>query len=116
MPVTVDDLRTVALVLPRATEGWTRDVLKLRVGRLVFAALSADERHLGFAFPRDERDALIAAEPAKFLLPRPSEMRYQWVVGRMEALDLDELRELITDGWTMCVPKSVAAAWFADQA
>jgi hypothetical protein len=28
---------------------------------------------------------------------------------RLDAIDLDELRELVIDGWRMCVPKSVAA-------
>ncbi len=113
MPVTVEDVRTIALELPRAYEAWVRDTRKFRVGRIVFAAISPDETKLGFGFPREERAALVASEPAKFLLPRPSDMRYQWVAARMEALDVDELRELITDAWTMCVPKSVAAQYLA---
>ncbi len=114
MPVTAEDVRTIALSLPRAYEAWVRDTRKFRVGRIVFAAVSPDETRLGFGFPRDERDALVASEPEKFLLPRPSDMRYQWVAARLEALDRDELRELIVDAWTMCVPKSVAAAYFAE--
>ena len=113
MPVTVEDVRTIALELPRAYEAWVRDTRKFRVGRIVFAAISPDETKLGFGFPREERAALVASEPAKFLLPRPSDMRYQWVAARMEVLDVDELRELITDAWTMCVPKSVAAQYLA---
>jgi hypothetical protein len=112
MPVTAEDVRDVALVLPRAYEAWVRDYRKFRVGQIVFASISPDETLLGFGFPREERAALVASEPEKFQLPRPSDMRYQWVVARMEALDVDELRELIIDAWTMCVPKSVAAAYF----
>jgi hypothetical protein len=40
-------------------------------------------------------------------------MRYNWVRLRLEAVDVDELRELLTDGWAMCVPKKVSAAYFA---
>jgi hypothetical protein len=115
MPVTVEDVRDVALSLPRAYEAWVRDSRKFRVGQIVFAAISPDETQLGFGFPREERAALVASEPEKFMLPRPSDMRYQWVAARMEALDVDELRELITDAWVMCVPKSVAAAHLGER-
>jgi hypothetical protein len=66
---------------------------------------------MGFAFPREEREALVASEPEKFLLPRASDMRHRWVCVRLAALDVEELRELLLDAWRMCVPKSVAAAY-----
>ncbi|HET6166152.1 MAG TPA: MmcQ/YjbR family DNA-binding protein [Marmoricola sp.] len=113
MPVTAEDVRDVALVLPRAYEAWVRDHRKFRVGSIVFASVSPDETLLGFGFPREEREALVASEPEKFLMPRQSDMRYQWVVARMEALDVDELRELVTDAWAMCVPKKVREAYLA---
>ena len=43
------------------------------------------------------------------MLPRKSEMRYNWVHVRLDAIDLEELRELVIDAWRMCVPKSVSA-------
>ena len=85
--------------------------MKFRVGRIVYAAFSRDETIMGFGFPREEREALVASEPDKFLMPEPSDMRYQWVRVRLDALDVDELRELLIDAWRMCVPKKVAAAY-----
>ena len=85
--VTVDEVRAVAMSLPRTTEALVRDRVKFRVGRIVYLAFSRDETLMGFAFPKDERDALVAAEPDKFLLPKPSDMRYQWVVVRLAAID-----------------------------
>lgn len=110
MPVTIDDARAIAQTLPRSTEAVVRDTVRFRAGRLVYAAFSPEETVMGFAFPKDERDALVASEPDKFLLPRTSELRYQWVCVRLAAIDLVELRELLVDAWCMCVPKSVAAA------
>ncbi|WP_155369728.1 MmcQ/YjbR family DNA-binding protein [Catellatospora vulcania] len=107
--VTVDQVRQVALALPRAYEALVRDRVKFRVGQIVFAAFSADEAELGFGYPKEARDALVAAEPDKFFLPRTSDLRYHWVQARMAALDEDEMRELIIDAWRMCVPKRVAA-------
>ncbi|WP_199422897.1 MmcQ/YjbR family DNA-binding protein [Actinotalea solisilvae] len=111
MAVTIDDARAIARTLPRSTEAVVRDQVKLRVGRLVYAAFSRDETVMGFAFPREERAALVEAEPEKFLLPRESDLRYRWVDVRLAAIDVDELRELLVDAWRMCVPKGVAAAY-----
>jgi hypothetical protein len=63
---------------------------------------------MGFGFPKDERAALVAAEPEKFFLPRTSELRYQWVEAWCAALDVAEMRELVADAWRMCVPKFLA--------
>jgi hypothetical protein len=112
--VTVDDVRAFALQLPRAYEVLVRDRVKFRVGRIVFVAFSRDETVMGFGYPREERDALVAGEPDKFQLPGPADMRYQWVEARMEALDVDEMRELVLDAWRMCVPKKVSATVGSD--
>ena len=113
MAVTADDVRRLAVSLPRTTEGLVRDSPRWRIGRIVYLALSPDEEELGFAYPKEGRDALVAGEPEKFLMPRPSDLRYNWVHARMAALDLDELRELVVDAWRMCVPKKVAVAYEA---
>jgi len=107
--VTVDDVRAIASDLPRSYEVLVRDRVKFRVGRIVYLAFSRDETVMGFAFPKEERDALIASEPDKFLMPRVSDQRYQWVEARMAALDGEELREIVLDAWRMVVPKRVAA-------
>jgi hypothetical protein len=113
--VTIDDVREFASQLPRAYEALVRDRVKFRVGRIVFVAFSRDEQIMGFGFPREEREALVAAEPAKFLMPGQSDLRYQWVHVRLSAIDQAEMRELVLDAWRMCVPTRVAADYLADQ-
>jgi hypothetical protein len=108
--VTVDHVRAWAMSLPRTEEHLIYDHVKFRVGKIVYASVSPDETILGFGFPREERDALIAAEPAKFCLPRASDLRYHWAHARMAVLGLTEMRELLTDAWRMVVPKKIAAA------
>jgi hypothetical protein len=108
--VTAEQVRSFALTLPRTTEGVVRGRLKLRVGRIVYVAFSRDETLMGFAFPKDWREALVESEPDKFMLPRESDLRYNWVVVRLAAIDDDEMRELVLDAWRMVVPKRVAAA------
>lgn len=101
----------MASQLPRSYEALVRDRVRFRVGRLVYLAFSRDQTVMCFAFPKEERDALVASEPDKFLMPRPSELRYNWVLVRFDALGQAEMRELVLDAWQMVVPKSVAAAY-----
>lgn len=108
MPVTVDDVRAVAAPLPRAYEVVVRDRVKFRVGRIVWLAFSRDETTMGFAFPKEEREAIVASAPETFLMPERGDLRYHWVVARMEALDIEEMREIVVDAWRMVVPQRVA--------
>ncbi len=107
MVVTINDVRELAVSLPRTTEALVRDRVKFRVGPIVYIAFSRDETQMGFAFPKEERDALVASEPDKFLMPKTSDLRYNWVEVRLEAIDYDEMRELVLDAWRMVVPKRV---------
>ena len=109
--VTVDDVRRVALRLPRTEEHLIRGRIKFRVGRIVYVAFSRDEKTMGFGFPKEEREALCASEPDKFFMPGPADLRYQWCCANLDALDLDEATELVVEAWMMCVPKKVRAAY-----
>jgi hypothetical protein len=64
---------------------------------------------MGFGFPKEEREPLVAAEPDKFLMPGRGDLRYNWVVVRLAAIDAAEMRELVVEAWRMVVPKRVAA-------
>lgn len=110
MGVTIEDARAIAEKLPRSYEAVVRGSVRFRVRQIVYAAFYEDETIMGFAFPKEEREALVSSEPDKFLMPRRSDMRYRWVCVRLAELDVDELRELLIDAWRMCVPQKVAAA------
>jgi hypothetical protein len=106
--VTVSDVRRVALGLRRTTEHLVHDRVKFRVGALVYVAFSRDETVMGFAFPKEERAALVSSDPSRFLLPATSDLRFNWVEVRTAALDVEEMTELVIEAWTMVVPKGVA--------
>ena len=110
----LDAVRTLAMSLPRTTEALVRDRVKFRVGQIVYLAFSWDETLMGFAFPKEERDALVASEPHKFQMPETSDLRYNWVVVALDAIDDEEMRELVEDAWRMVVPKRVAAERLGD--
>jgi hypothetical protein len=109
--VTIDDVRLLASGLPRSVEALVRDRVKFRVGRIVYLAFSRDESVMGFAFPKEERDALVASAPDKFAMPGRGDLRYNWVHVRVAAIDQSEMHELVLDAWRMVVPKKLAAAY-----
>ena len=113
--ITAAEVREVALALPRTSEHLIHDHVKFRVGKIVYVSISPDESTMGFGFPKEERAALVAAEPEKFAMPRLSDQRFHWVQARMAALSPEEMRELVTDAWRMVVPKKIASGYLADQ-
>jgi hypothetical protein len=109
--VTVDDVRAFVAQLPRSYEVLVRDRVKFRVGQIVYVAFSRDETLMGFAFPKEEREAIVDSEPEKFLMPTGGDLRFKWLIVRLEAIDVTEMRELVFDAWRMVVPKRLAAAY-----
>ena len=111
--MTIDDVRAIAVTLPRSYEVVVHGRVKFRVGSLVYVAFSHDETIMGFGFPKEHRAALVESAPEKFLLPPPSDLRFNWVCARLAAVDPEELWTLVVSAWRMCVPKKVAAAYLA---
>jgi len=112
-PVTVDDVRAVAAELPRSYEVVVYGRLKFRVGQIVWLAFSRDQTVMGFSFPKELRVALVESEPHKFMLPGESDLRFNWVHARLDALGQAEMRELVVDAWSTVVPKFVIAEYAA---
>jgi len=98
------------MTLPRTTEGFVGGRVKFYVGRIVYVSFSRDGTVMGFGFPKDQRDWLVGGSPDRFMLPVGGDLRYHWVLARMEKLDHKEMRELVIDAWRMVVPKSVVLA------
>ena len=114
--VTIDEVRAFASTLPRSSEGLVHGRVKFRIGRIVYLSLSRDGSTMGFAFPKELRDALVEAEPEKFSLPGRSDLRYHWVHVDLAAIDAEEMRELVEDAWAFCVPKRVVDEYLRSRA
>ena len=113
--VTVEEIRAVASALPRTNEGLVRGQVKFRVGRIVYLAISRDGSTMGFAFPKEWRNALVESEPEKFSLPSEHDMRYHWVDVRLDRIEADEMGALVEEAWAFTVPKSVAEEFAASR-
>ena len=107
----IEDVRSLGSELERSYEVYVRGRLKFRVGQIVYVAFSLDETVMEFAFPKEERAALVESEPHKFQMPSTSDMRFNWVHARLAAMDSAEARELVVDAWRMVVPKKLSRAY-----
>jgi hypothetical protein len=107
----VEDVRPLGAGLERSYQVYVRGRLKFRVKQIVYVAFSLDESVMGFAFPKEERAALVASEPHRFQLPAASDMRFNWVHADLAALDPPEARELVVEAWRMVVPQKLARAY-----
>ena len=106
--VTPEEIRAVAQSLPRSYEVFVHGQIKFRVGQIVWLALSADGERMGCGFPRELRQAAVEAEPHKFQLPRDSDMRFNWIQVRLDAIDVEQMRDLVEEAWSRAVPLYVA--------
>ena len=86
MPVSFEDVRAIATTLPRTTEGVVRGRPKLYVGRIVYIAWER-EGIMGFAHPREWREAAVESEPDRFLMPTGGDLRYNWLIVRLGDID-----------------------------
>ena len=105
----VDSIRAYCLSFPQATEKlqWG-DALCFKVGRKVggkmFAVLGLDNLRLTFKCTSQTFAELIEREDIR---PAPYVGRYSWVMlGRLDALRADELKELIRQSYEMVAAKA----------
>jgi len=115
VPVTVDEIRELAASLPRSYEVFVRGQIKFRVGQIVWLALAPDGARMGCGFPRELRAAAVEAEPGKFSFPDQSDMRFNWIHVYLDAIDAQEMRDLVEEAWSRAVPRYVAEAYGAAQ-
>jgi hypothetical protein len=124
---TWDDVRRLALALPRTTEGtsfgntawlvkgkgfvWERPLRAADVKALGKDApdgpiLGAHVDHMGI------KEALLASDPEVFFTT-PHFDGYRSVLVRLERIGLIELEELIVDAWLSRAPKRLASEYLA---
>ncbi|MDU0312281.1 MmcQ/YjbR family DNA-binding protein [Phycicoccus sp. M110.8] len=107
----IEDVLPLATELERSYPVHVRGRLKFRVGQIVYVAFSRDESVMGFAFPREERAALVESDPRRFSMPSVSDLRFNWVHANLPVLDPTEARELVVDAWRMVVPQKLTRAY-----
>jgi hypothetical protein len=122
----LDDVRALALALPEVVEstsyGWVawkvhgktfvwerplrpRDIADLEaLGERVPTGELA-----GVRVPAMDKEAVLATVPAAFDIPHFR--GFPAVLVELDRIDVEELRELVTDGWVLQAPKRLARAY-----
>lgn len=129
---TLDDVRRLALALPRTSEKvswgsaawtvsskgfvWERPLRRADEVALAEAGVPLPEGDVLGLHVADEgvKHALIADDPDVYFTT-PHFDGYPAVLVRLERIGVDELRELVEEAWLLRAPKTVARAWLADQ-
>lgn len=103
--VTEDDVRRVALSLPATIERASYGTPGFRVKDKLFARIREEGDLLVlWVADLDEKETLLAADPETFTTT-PHYDGYAVVLLRMAAVEVEELRELLTDAWRVRAPK-----------
>jgi hypothetical protein len=114
--VSHDDIRTIALGLPgteeRASYGGRPS---WRTKTRMFTWIRDDpEALVVWVDSEDEKLALVASEPDRFFTT-PHYDGYPILLVRLEAVDLAEARELVTESWRLRAPRGLVKGWDAAQ-
>ncbi len=111
---TEDDVRRVVSSLPATTEKLSYGMPGFRVKDRLFARIRDEGLLVVWVADLDEKDVLLAADPEKFTTT-PHYDGHPMVLVRLPAVDVDELRELLTDAWRVRAPERLRARLEADE-
>jgi len=105
---TEDDVRRIALSLPETVEKPWYGTPGFRVKDKGFLRIRSNAEGGLVVFVADvaEKEMLLESDPEKFFTT-PHYDGYPAVLVNLPAIDVDELRELITDSWRLKAPKRV---------
>ena len=105
---TEDDVRRIALSLPETIEKPWYNTPGFRVKDKLFLRIRSDEEGglAIFTGDLDEKEALLASDP-KVFFTTPHYDGHAMVLVHLDAVDVDELTELITDSWLVKAPPKV---------
>ncbi len=108
---TAQDVRQIALSLPETDEHPSYGGRpSFRVRKKGFASLRPDGISVTVHVSGlEEKEALLAADQAKFCT-EPHYDGYSMVLVRYAEVDVEELRELLTESWRLKAPKRLRAA------
>jgi hypothetical protein len=121
-----DDVRRIALALPDTSEAPDHFAFSVRNGAKEkgFAWVwleRVDPKKARVPQPEvlairvanaEEKESLLASDTEKFFT-EPHYNGYPAVLVRLAAVEVDELRELLTDAWRCQAPKKLVAAYDA---
>lgn len=113
--MTPDEVREIVLGFPGAEEGVSYGAPAYKVNRKFFTRLrSEDDSLVLLDVGADEREMLIAAEPATFHIT-PHYQNYPSVLARIDTLHPGSLLAFLERRWRTIAPRKLVKAREADK-
>jgi hypothetical protein len=109
-PLTLDDVRAIALSLPEVSETTAYGMPAFKAGKTRFAGqpierAGVDPSSLGVYMSFEERDRRIASRPEIYYLIDHF-VKYPAVLVRLAHIGRDELREILGAAWRQAMERS----------
>jgi hypothetical protein len=98
MGVTFKTVRKIALSLENAEESTSYGTPAFKVRGVLFLRLKEDGESLVVRADFEQRDALIAEDPATYYIT-DHYLKYEWVLVRLGRVDPAAMRDLIRMAW-----------------
>ncbi|MEM8924242.1 MAG: MmcQ/YjbR family DNA-binding protein [Actinomycetota bacterium] len=113
--ITYDDVRELALALPEAYEqaSYGGQPSWRTKARMFCWIRDEPEALMVWVESLEEKEVLLAADPDTFFTIDHYKGRPN-VLVRLDAVDREEARELITESWRLRAPKTLVKQWDAD--
>jgi hypothetical protein len=112
--VTFDTVREIARELPGAVEGVSYGTPAFRVGKSLFVRQHQDGELLVVKIDCYQRTMRLKTDPHTFEIT-DHYFNYPWVLVRLAAVELDDLRDLLEDAWRMSAPKRAVSTYDRDR-
>lgn len=107
--MTEDQFRAIALSFPTVEEGFNMGSVVFKANGKVLARLLGGGRAMLVGMSFDEREVMLAAEPAVFHIT-PHYRDFKGVIANLGPLDPAACRALIERRWREVMPKKALAA------
>ncbi len=106
-----DQLRQLALGLPEVEEilTWGTDVT-FRVRGKMFVVGAPESPSASVKASPEDQSELVATDPDTFSVA-PYVGRFGWVRVRLDRVDADEMRGLVTEAWRRTAPKRLVTRY-----
>jgi hypothetical protein len=107
-PLTFEDVRSIALSLPKVDEATSYGTPAFKVKGKLLARLHQDGESLVVKIDPTERAMRMKVDPASFYIT-DHYLNYPWILVRIARVDPDDLRELLEDAWRLTAPPRVVS-------
>ena len=107
-PLTFEDVRTIALTLPKVDEATSYGTPAFKVKGKLLARLHQDGESLVVKIDPAERAMRMKVDPETFYIT-DHYLNYPWILVRIASVDPDDLRDLLEDAWRLTAPQRLVS-------